>query len=559
MGVFPSRAPCSIIPGANTRGQSRRSKFFESLRSTSEVRVRTNVQTTSLVIAVATALAVQTAGTQTARPAIASGPDLKATLDRAANALGMIRGPQRIDALSTVEYWGTGFTYAIGQSFRPDMPWPAFKATYHAGIGYQVPGMRVDITRSNPDGAVQGGGGLPLAAAQRQIQVVSGQFAWNESEPGAGLVPGAGTATPAPAAVNERLLQLWTTPYGVIKAAMKAGANAKASVERGATIITFPAVGTLVKATLNAKNLVERVEVGSDNPVLGDIVTETTYADYQDLTEAKSDVLFPAHIVQKQGGFPVLDVTITKTDTNNPYVIFPIPDNVEKAAVTPPRAATVDARKMAEGVWYLTGGTHHSVAVEFTDHVVLVECPQNDARALAVIDTVKRTIPRKPIKYVVNTHHHFDHSGGLRACAAEGATIITQGLSKPYYERVWALPHTLSPDRLAMAPRKAAIEAVADKRVLSDSTRTLEVYRLEGSRHADTMLVVYLPKEKVLVEADAYPPAAPNPLGAPVVEAVNLYDNIRRLKLDVRQIAPIHGRWVTINDLRAAIGRPSTN
>jgi len=70
---------------------------------------------------------------------------------------------------------------------------------------------------------------------------------------------------------------------------------------------------------------------------------------------------------------------------------------------------------------------------------------------------------------------------------------------------------------------------------------------------------VYLPKEKVLVEADAYPPAAPNPLGAPVVEAVNLYDNIRRLKLDVQQIAPIHGRWVTINDLRAAIGRPSTN
>src|SRR5947207_14131141 len=131
------------------------------------------------------------------------------------------------------------------------MPWPAFKATYHAGIGYQVPGMRVDITRRNPDGPVEGGGGLPLAAAQRQIQVVSGQFARNESEPGAGLVPGAGTATPAPAAVNERLLQLWTTPYGVINAAMKAGGNANVSVDRGATTLTFPAASTHLKATLN--------------------------------------------------------------------------------------------------------------------------------------------------------------------------------------------------------------------------------------------------------------------------------------------------------------------
>src|SRR5262249_124475 len=151
----------------------------------------------------------------------------------------------------------------------------------------------------------------------------SGKLAWNESEPGAGLVPGAGTATPQPAAVNDRLLQLWTTPYGVVKAAMKAGANTKVSVERGATVVTFPTVGTTMKATLDSKNLVERVETRSDNPVLGNIVTETTYSDYKDLTEAKSDVLFPTHIIQKQGGFPVLDLTIIKTDTNNPYVIFP--------------------------------------------------------------------------------------------------------------------------------------------------------------------------------------------------------------------------------------------
>jgi glyoxylase-like metal-dependent hydrolase (beta-lactamase superfamily II) len=312
-----------------------------------------------------------------------------------------------------------------------------------------------------------------------------------------------------------------------------------------------------VKATLNGKNLVERVEVRSDNPVLGDIVTETTYADYKDLTEAKSDVLFPTHIVQRQGGFPVLDLTITKTDTNNPYVILPTPENVEKAGAqqTPP-PVKVDTQKVAEGVWYLTGGTHHSVAVEFKDHVVLVECPLNDARALAVVDAIKKTIPNKPIKYVVNTHHHFDHSGGLRACVAEGATIITQESNKAYYEKLWAMPHTLSPDRLARSPRKAAIEAVAGRRVLADAARTLELYRLEGSDHADTMLIAYLPKEKILVEADVYNPAAPNAPAGPVVkENVVLYDNLLRLKLDVQQIAPIHGRLMSITDLRAAIGR----
>jgi glyoxylase-like metal-dependent hydrolase (beta-lactamase superfamily II) len=207
-------------------------------------------------------------------------------------------------------------------------------------------------------------------------------------------------------------------------------------------------------------------------------------------------------------------------------------------------------------VWYLTGGTHHSVAVEFKDYVALVECPLNDARALAVIDAVKKTIPNKPIRYAVNTHHHFDHLGGLRACVAEGATVVTGAEEKPYYEKLWAMPHTISPDRLAKAPKKAVVEAVAEKRVLTDGTQTLELYRLQGTNHADPMLIGYLPKAKVLIEADAYNPAPPNAAPGPVVkENVNLYDNIKRLNLDVQQITPLHGRLVTISDLRKAIGQ----
>jgi glyoxylase-like metal-dependent hydrolase (beta-lactamase superfamily II) len=488
----------------------------------------------------------------------ARAQDAQAVIKTAEYALGMIRGPQRIDAVATLEYWGTGSTYAFGQAYHPGSAWPAFKVTYHASLSYAVPAMRVDVMRSNPDGLVQGGGGLPLAAPQRQIQVVSGRFAWNESVPGAGFIPGS-TATPVPDALNDRMLQLWTTPFGVLKMAAKAGSAAKVATEGGATVITFPLSGPLqgitMKATLNTKNQVERVETQTDDPVLGDMVTETTYSDYKDLGEIATDIQFPSHIVQKQGGFSVLDLTITKTDPNNPYVVFPVPDNVEKGPQGP-AAVNVETQKVSDGVWYLTGGTHHSVAVEFKNYVVLVECPLNDARATAVVAAVKKNIPDKPIRYAVNTHHHFDHLGGLRACVAEGATVLTAAESKPYYEKVWAMPHTLRPDRLAKAPKKPVIEAVADKRVLTDGTRTLELYHLQGTNHADTMLIGYLPKEKVLIEADVYNPAPPNAAPGPVVkENVNLYENIQRLKLDVQQITPLHGRLVTISDLRKAIGQ----
>jgi hypothetical protein len=144
--------------------------------------------------------------------------------------------------------------------------------------------------------------------------------------------------------------------------------------------------------------------------------------------------------------------------------------------------------------------------------------------------------------------------GGLRACAAEGATIITDADNKAYYDKVWAMPHTLSPDHLAKTARKPIIELMTDKRVFTDGTRTLEIHHLQGSDHAATMLIGYLPQEKVLIEADVYTPApAGAPAGPVVRENVNLYENIERLKLDVQQITPLHGRLVSLDDLRRAI------
>jgi hypothetical protein len=318
-----------------------------------------------LVIAAVAGLAFQTAGAQSgetkatagARTRTATAADAKAgvgnvsdvakTLKAAADALGMPRiggaGGGRlpeVDAVNRMEFWGSGTSYAFGQANKAGGLRPAFKTEYHVALGYIPPAMRVEMTRTNPDGPIQGGGGLPLAAPQHTIQTVRDNYAWNESEIGAGLEPGGGTVTPAMAAVKDRLLQLWILPYGVVKDAIAAGDKTRVSTENGAQVITFPLsgqlAGVMVKATLDAKNFVTKVETRTDNPVLGDLVTETEYSDYADHGQILTDIKSPGHILQKQGGYPVLDIQIKNWDANNPYLVFPVPENVKKAAAREP-------------------------------------------------------------------------------------------------------------------------------------------------------------------------------------------------------------------------------
>jgi hypothetical protein len=250
--------------------------------------------------------------------------DVAKAVKAAADAMGMTRtgGPggallPEIDVVNRMEFWGSGTASAPGASAQ------AFKTEYRAALGYNPPAMRVEMTPA------QGSGGQP--AQQRMIRTVRDNYAWNESEPGAGLEPGRGTATPDMAAVKGRLLRLWMLPYGVVKAAFAAGDKTKLSVENGATVLTFPLSGELagvtVKATLDAKNFITKVETQSDNPAL---VRQAEYSDYADHGEILTDIKSPGHIVEKQGGATVLDIQIKSWDANNPYVVFPVPPNVKK-------------------------------------------------------------------------------------------------------------------------------------------------------------------------------------------------------------------------------------
>jgi glyoxylase-like metal-dependent hydrolase (beta-lactamase superfamily II) len=468
-------------------------------------------------------------------PRLGHGQEAKAVLEGVAKAMG---DPK------SLQYTGSGTNFAVGQSASPGMPWPRFNVkSYTRTVNYDTVSMRDELVRTQGENPPRGGGGQPMMGEQRQQQMVSGTHAWTQT--------GENPPAPSLAAVDDRLHQLWITPHGVIKAAMKHNATVQAQTEGGKkmTTISFAVPGQLkIKALVNDKNLVEKVDSWNTNPVLGDMLTETTYTDYKDF----GGVQFPTKITQKQGGFPSLDLTVSEVKPNAPLDLQ-APDNVRQASVK------VETDKVADGVWYLTGGTHHSVLIEMNDHLVVIEGPLNDERATAVIAEVKKTVPNKPIKYVVNTHHHFDHTGGLGPFVAEGATVITHDVNKAFLEQSLAAPRTVQPDKLAQSGKKATVEGMQDKRVLSDGTRTVELYQIQGSAHHDGLIMAYLPKEKLLVEADAYNPAPPNaqPPAQPVSIQVNLYDNIERLKLAVDQILALHVRKVPLAEFQKWIGKAS--
>ena len=461
-------------------------------------------------------------------PALAS--DASAVLKRAAAAMGEPK---------TMRYVTEGTGYTFGQAFTPGMAWP--KITVHSqirSINFDTGSMREEITLSRAE--PKGGGGYPLAGQQRNDQFVSGGSAWNM----------AGTnAQPGPRFVVDRLHQLWVTPHGVIKAAQRNNATVEFKTVGGKSLaaVTFTEPGRFqATAFINDNYLVERVESRLPDPVLGDVASVTNYADYRD----QGGVQFPSRIQQSQGGHPTLDVTVKEVKANVP-VDIQIPEAVLKAV------ERVAVEKVAEGVWFLAGGSHNSVAIEMKDHMVLVETPLNDGRSGAVMAQVKQLAAGKPIRFMINSHNHFDHSGGVRTAVAEGATIVTQAGNKVYFEKILANPNTISPDLLAKSGKKSKVMGVGDKQIMTDGERTIEIHRIQDGVHNNTFQMVYLPKEKLLIEADAFtppPPSTPAP-ATPNANNVNLVDNIERLKLSVDRILPLHGRVVPLEDLYVAVGK----
>lgn len=455
------------------------------------------------------------------------------------------RAERTLGSAKTIQFTARGSGATFGQAWQPGIAWP--------GLNYSLLTRTVDLengafredfarARSEPNG----GGATPLMG-QGEARVTAfarEDWSWNGGPNN--------SAVPAPVALEARIHDLWTTtPQGAIAAAKKHGATASAATVDGqaVTAYAFTVPGRLSATVyIDAEGRVPRIDSRMPHPVLGDTEVVTRFSDYK----PAGALQFPMRIRQSAGQFDVLDVAVQDVKVDQPAGIA-VPDNVRAFK------ENATAEKVADGVWFIAGGSHNSVAIEMADHIVLVESPLYDGRAAAAFATANGLVPGKRVRTVINSHHHFDHAGGLRYAVSQGAMLVTSQMAKPYFERVFANPNRIARDAMAASGRTPTVTGVAGKQVFADSRRTVEVHEMQGSIHAQGFLLVYLPQEKIAIQADAYTPGAPGSAPPPVPNAnhVNLVQNLERLGLQVERIAPLHGRVVPLSELYTAIGRKS--
>ena len=466
----------------------------------------------------------------------AAAQDGKAAIAAAAKAMGA-------DNLNAISYYGAGATFNLGQSNNANGAWPRSNVSdYVRSIDFTQPSSRAT--------------GVTFVAPVTGGAAVQGQFQQN--------------VTPANSTWAQQL-EIWITPWGFLKGAAANNAIAAPQVvgTRPYTVVTWSTpqkapsgIPYKVVGYINNRNLVDRVQTWIENPIFGDMLVEAIYTEYRDANGVK----YPSTIVQKRGGQPVFEAQILGIRAN--------PSNIAEL-VTPPAgggrggpggappaaAAGPTSEKLADGV-YRINGAYNALAIEFKDHIVLFEGgPQSEARSLAIIAEAKKVIPGKPIRYSILTHHHFDHSSGLPAIVAEGATIITHDVNKNFLLTSLSAPRTLAPDVMSKSGKKPKVESVLEKRVLQDETRTVEIHHIIGLPHADGMLMVYLPKEKIAAYADMFNlPPADNPVPNPPVVGTQVFlANLERLNIEPERIMSVHSlnpdRLATKADITKSLGR----
>jgi glyoxylase-like metal-dependent hydrolase (beta-lactamase superfamily II) len=316
--------------------------------------------------------------------------------------------------------------------------------------------------------------------------------------------------------------------------------------------------------------LLTKVEFLEDDPIYGDTQNELFFSDWRQVGVLK----LPFELLYRVNGQEVMvehidsienDVELKPEDFTIPEVLAQVDQNdgrrgdfssqwlLRRVALGSPlddEQTRVELAEVGKGVWHITGGTHHSMVIEMKDHLVVVEAPLYEERSQAVLAELARKFPGKSVRSVVTTHFHNDHSGGLRAYVAVGASVVTGKVNETFFQTVFSASHSRMPDSLQRQMKPAVIETVeTEKKTLTDGERSIEVYPVNTS-HSAGMLVVYLPKEKLLFVSDLFSPGAPRQIAAFCRE---LLEAIQHYNLQVVGIVGGHGNKIgALADLRQA-------
>jgi glyoxylase-like metal-dependent hydrolase (beta-lactamase superfamily II) len=336
------------------------------------------------------------------------------------------------------------------------------------------------------------------------------------------------------------------------------------------TVLSFSEGGDEFRIYIDPQTrLPAQTEILEDDPVEGDSSYTLRYGDWRKV----DGVMLPFSLRYELNGKALQEEQIKSIRHNAALAgnVFAIPESVrgEKTDTKPiasqwilrriagnvsyqdmGRAPVIQWLELAPGVHKIQGGSHATILIEMRDHLVAVEGPLYEARTAPVVKSIKERFPGKPIRYAIPTHHHLDHAGGIRAFMAEGAAIVVPFNAQAFYARVARTPHTRNPDTLERSRAAVIIEAFGGgPRVLSDGAGQVEVHLLPTS-HADDLVVIYLPKERLLIEADHISPRDGQVRPGPRVK--EFVQELDKLKLDVATIVGIHGDQASLEATRAA-------
>ena len=484
--------------------------------------------------------------------------------------------------LRCITYSGTGYSGAVGQTFENavNVDWPRIDsmANYTRTINWETGTSKETFDREpglNPASWKYGigwEGGTPTQMETRQTHVVNGTIAW--------YIDGDGPAVAVPPDLAEVYqLDLWLNPHGFLKAARLPGANPVAlwrweQLEKGRDgnvvspekmhVVAITMLGKYrVDATINSQNQIQRIKTTVNIPAFGDFNIEHESTDQLTFGSVKWPVAWHSHqgwddnwqFYGTSTGHNAFGGTFPKVQPNVCEDPVPVPPAVAQATFATP----VTVEQMADGVYLLGGGSANSYMVEFSDFVAVFEAPVNEERSLAVIEEVVKLAPNKPIRWLITSHPHFDHIGGLRTYLHIGSTIVTHMANLEFLNRdvLTYAPRTVEPDIVAKWPPTELAEgytheAVQENYVITDNSRILRVYYVQPLRHVAGMLMAYLPNEQIVFQADLFDTHEP-PRAAQLPAMRSLYSQAERMKLKVATLAPVHGRPVPWSEFLTAL------